>query len=55
MEVDGKSVPRVFVSALSGDGLPELRAWLAAEVARRQAPMAGQDPLQTAEAADPLP
>ncbi|CDN86550.1 GTPase HflX [Hydrogenophaga intermedia] len=55
MEVDGQSVPRVFVSALSGDGLPELRAWLAAEVARRQAPMADQDPLQTAEAADPLP
>lgn len=55
MEVDGQSVPRVFVSALSGDGLPELRAWLAAEVARRQAPVADQDPLQTAEAADPLP
>ena len=55
MEVDGQSVPRVFVSALSGDGLPELRAWLAAEVARRQAPAADQDPLQTAEAADPLP
>jgi GTPase len=55
MELDGQSVPRVFVSALSGDGLPELRAWLAAEVARRQAPPAEQDPLQTAEAADPLP
>ncbi|HSX95592.1 MAG TPA: GTPase HflX [Hydrogenophaga sp.] len=55
MELDGQSVPRVFVSALSGDGLPELRAWLAAEVARRQAPPTEQDPLQTAEAADPLP
>ncbi|NIM43552.1 MAG: GTPase HflX [Hydrogenophaga sp.] len=55
MELDGQSVPRVFVSALSGDGLPELRAWLAGEVARRQAPLAEQDPLQTAEAADPLP
>lgn len=55
MELDGQIVPRVFVSALSGDGLPELRAWLASEVARRQAPPAEQDPLQTAEAADPLP
>ena len=31
---DGRRCERVFVSALSGEGLPELRSWLAAEVAR---------------------
>jgi GTP-binding protein HflX len=31
-EVDGVSTPRVFVSARSGEGLPELRAQLAAVV-----------------------
>ena len=54
MEVDGQSVPRVFVSALSGEGLPELRSWLAAEVARRHGTPAEQDPMRPAEAADPL-
>ncbi|MGX5651819.1 GTPase HflX [Hydrogenophaga borbori] len=54
MEVDGQSVPRVFVSALSGEGLPELRSWLAAEVARRHGAPAEQDPMRPAEAADPL-
>ena len=33
-EVDGVDVPRVFVSARSGEGLPELRAELAAIVLR---------------------
>ncbi|QCB45259.1 GTPase HflX [Hydrogenophaga sp. PAMC20947] len=32
MELDGVSVPRVFVSALAGTGLPELRALLAQRV-----------------------
>ncbi len=32
MELDGVSVPRVFVSALTGAGLPELRALLAQRV-----------------------
>ena len=32
MELDGESVPRVFVSALQGTGLPELRALLAQRV-----------------------
>lgn len=54
MEVDGQSVPRVFVSALSGEGLAELRSWLAAEVARRHGAPAEQDPMRPAEAADPL-
>ena len=54
MELEGQSVPRVFVSALSGQGLPELRSWLAAEVARRQAPDTEQDPMQPAEPADGL-
>jgi GTP-binding protein HflX len=54
MEVEGRSVPRVFVSALSGEGLPELRSWLAAEVARRQRRGAEQDPMQPAEPADGL-
>jgi GTP-binding protein HflX len=32
MELDGQSVPRIFVSALTGAGLPDLRALLAATV-----------------------
>lgn len=32
MELEGQSVPRIFVSALTGEGLPELRALLASYV-----------------------
>lgn len=35
MELDGQSVPRIFVSALAGTGLPELRALLASIVLER--------------------
>jgi GTP-binding protein HflX len=49
MEVGGRSLPRLFVSAHAGTGLPELRAWLAAEVARRSASPAPQDPVQALE------
>lgn len=31
-ELDGRSLPRCFVSAASGEGLPGLRAWLARQV-----------------------
>lgn len=37
MELDGQSVPRIFVSALTGTGLPELRALLASIVLERVA------------------
>lgn len=37
MELDGQSVPRIFVSALAGTGLPELRALLASIVLERAA------------------
>ena len=32
MELDGHSVPRIFVSALSGAGVPDLRALLSSVV-----------------------
>lgn len=35
MELDGQSVPRIFVSALTGDGLPDLRVLLAQRVLAR--------------------
>ena len=35
IEVGGRSLPRIFVSARDGTGIPELRAWLAAAVAHR--------------------
>jgi GTP-binding protein HflX len=41
MELDGQSVPRIFVSALAGTGLPELRALLASIVLER---VAGSEP-----------
>jgi GTPase len=37
MELEGKSVPRIFVSALTGAGLGELRAMLASVVLERTA------------------
>ena len=37
MELDGVGVPRIFVSALAGTGIPELRALLAAIVLERTA------------------
>lgn len=42
MELEGESVPRIFVSARTGVGLPELRAWLAARVLAQKA---GTDPM----------
>jgi GTPase len=42
MELEGQSVPRIFVSARTGVGLPELRAWLAAHVLEQKA---GTDPM----------
>lgn len=42
MELEGQSVPRIFVSARTGVGLPELRAWLAARVLEQKA---GTDPM----------
>ncbi|HEY9094615.1 MAG TPA: GTPase HflX, partial [Hydrogenophaga sp.] len=38
MELDGKSVPRIFVSAQTGQGLPLLRALLAQKVMETQSP-----------------
>jgi GTP-binding protein HflX len=45
--VDGRELPRVFVSAATGEGLPELRAALAEAVAARQlaAPAPADDPI----------
>ena len=42
MELEGQSVPRIFVSAKAGTGLPELRAMLADHVIRQKR---GQDPI----------
>lgn len=43
MELDGVSVPRIFVSALTGDGVPLLRARLAAIVLQRTEPPQTED------------
>ena len=42
MTVDGRELVRVFVSAATGQGLPELRAELAGRVAARPVPAHGQ-------------
>lgn len=52
-EVGGKVLPRLFVSAHAGTGMPDLRAWLAGEVARRQAAQAPQDPGQGLDYGNP--
>jgi len=52
-EVAGKVLPRLFVSAHEGTGMPDLRAWLAGEVARRQAAQAPQDPGQGLDYGNP--
>jgi GTP-binding protein HflX len=53
MELDGQSVPRIFVSALAGTGLPELRALLASIVLER---VAGGEPSgEDAPSDDPAP
>lgn len=47
MELDGQSVPRIFVSAHTGEGLPALRTLLAQHLAAHNpaaAPMNPQDP-----------
>jgi GTP-binding protein HflX len=43
-ELEGTQVPRVFVSASSGAGLPALRGQLAREVGERSAPPAPEEP-----------
>ncbi len=52
-EVGARLLPRLFVSAHEGTGLPELRAWLAAEVARRSSGGATQDPQEALESGNP--
>lgn len=54
-EIDGRTLPRLFVSAQVGTGLPELRAWLAAEVVRRTAAETLQDPGKAHESGNPWP
>jgi GTP-binding protein HflX len=50
-EVEGNRFPRVFISAATGEGLPELRRVLATEVLRRDTPEAGHaDGLHETEA-----
>ncbi|WP_449272016.1 GTPase HflX [Hydrogenophaga luteola] len=53
MELDGQSVPRIFVSALAGTGLPELRALLASIVLERVA--GGESPAEDVPSDDPAP
>lgn len=53
IEVGGRALPRLFVSAHEGTGLPELRAWLAAEVASRRTGAATQDPQEALESGNP--
>ena len=52
MELEGQSVPRIFVSALTGQGLPELRALLSALVLRRSDPEPSDDEGTPHSAAD---
>ncbi|MGM9426470.1 GTPase HflX [Hydrogenophaga sp. MI9] len=52
MELDGVSVPRIFVSALTGEGVPELRARLAAIVLERTGPRDPQDGEMAESASD---
>lgn len=53
MELDGQSVPRIFVSALAGTGLPELRALLASIVLEHVA--AGESSGEDVPSDDPAP
>ncbi|WP_066257487.1 GTPase HflX [Hydrogenophaga flava] len=53
MELDGHSVPRIFVSALAGTGLPELRALLASIVLERAGD--GEPSGEDAPSNDPAP
>ncbi|MBL0918254.1 MAG: GTPase HflX [Hydrogenophaga sp.] len=53
IETGGRTLPRLFVSAHEGTGLPELRAWLAAELARRSTAGATQDPEEALETGNP--
>ncbi len=53
LEVAGRTLPRLFVSAHEGTGLADLRAWLAAEVARRSPTAATQDPQEALESGNP--
>ncbi len=55
MEVEGESVPRLFVSARAGTGLPALRALLAERVLARDAPGDPDAPGESPGIEDVLP
>lgn len=44
MELDGQSVPRIYLSARSGEGVAALRGWLAQRVVAQAAEPAGMHP-----------
>jgi len=56
MELDGQSVPRIFVSALNGAGMPDLRTLLSSVVLAERAPEAlPDDERDLTGVQDPLP
>jgi len=55
MELEGQSVPRLFVSAHDGTGLPALRALLAERVLARDAPGDPDAPGESPGIEDVLP
>jgi len=55
MELGGELVPRIFVSALTGDGLPALRALLARQVVVPAGPEDGNTPGEMSLIGDALP
>jgi GTP-binding protein HflX len=54
MELEGQSVPRIFVSARTGVGLPELRAWLAARVLEQKTGPGPKTPGPLPEIGEPV-
>ena len=54
MELDGQSVPRIFVSAQTGEGLPELRALLASHVLAQKAGSDSMPPGSLPEIGEPV-
>lgn len=55
MELEGEAVPRIFVSARDGTGLPELRAWLAQRVLAEAGGSTGDTPGQRPDFENVLP
>jgi GTP-binding protein HflX len=55
MELGGELVPRIFVSARTGDGLPALRALLARQVVVPLGPEDGNTPGEMSVIGDVLP